>query len=165
MTSFSAPKISIAVILATFLCLAACGDGSSTANPSSVTGNWTVTLYDSNNSPLYVFTTKLNQEIASPSTTSPITGSNLNMTTDSTKTCFTAGSSAEQTGLYTINDNFNGLTTNTVRLNIKGNAENSGAATLDLRGTFTTRGVSGPWTLTTPNADCLKSGVFLMTRI
>lgn len=147
--------------IAILVLLAGCGGGSSTANPNSTTGNWSVTLFNSNNVPVYAFTTKLNQQIATPSSTSPITGSNLNLTTtDPSKTCFNANSSAEQTGVYTVNDTFNGLSVNSVQLTVVG-----APGTISMRGPFTTSSISGPWTLVTTGTGCDVSGTFLMNRI
>ncbi len=148
-----------AALLLSIMLSSSCGGSKSTANPSSVTGNWTVTLYNSNNTGVYVFTTALNQENGSPTISSPITGSNLNLTS-ANKACFDATSSAKQTGVYTVSGNFNGLTATTVQLSIEGSLGNLG-----LLGTFVTNSVSGFWTLSTtgPNT-CETSGTFLMTR-
>lgn len=159
----------IIAVFASLIILTACGGGSSTAAPTNVTGNWSVTLFDLNNAPAYVFTTTLNQQIASPTTTSPITGSNFNLTTGD-KTCFSTISTATQTGVFTVNDVFNGLTTNTVRLRV-GEAGAS-SDSLSTTGTFTTNAISGPWTLGPNTASappipstCAVSGTFLMTRM
>lgn len=153
-------QFAILAILASLVILAACGGSSSTATPTTVTGNWSVTLLDSNNVAAYVFTTTLNQQIASPTTTSPITGSNLKVTTTN-NACFNAASDAQQTGVFTVNAVFNGLTTNTVQLSVAGSP-----GTVSMNGTFTTNAVSGPWTLTNATAPstCAMSGTFLMTR-
>ncbi len=151
------------VMLASIIFLSACGSSPSTATPTSVTGNWSVTLFDSNNATAYAFTTTLNQQIASPTTTSAITGTALNLTaTDPAKACFNASSTAQQTGLFTVNGVFNGLTTNTVALTING-----APGTINLLpAPFTTNAISGPWTLTnTTGTGCVVSGTFLMTRV
>ncbi len=137
---------------------AGCGSGSSTANPNSATGNWKVTLFDSNNNNVYEFTTKLNQQITAPASTSPVTGSDLNLSKKDAA-CFDASSSATQTGVYTVSDNFNGLTATTLQLTIEGSP-----GTMSMRGTFTTTGVSGPWSLTTTGSGCVVNGTFLMIR-
>jgi hypothetical protein len=162
-------QLAIATALVSLIILTACGSGTSTASPTSVTGNWSVTLFDSNNAAAYVFTTTLNQQIASPATTSPITGSNFNLTTGD-KTCFNTISTATQTGVFTVNDVFDGLTTNTARLRVGDAGENSDS--LSMTGTFTTNAISGPWTLGPNTASappipstCVTSGTFLMTRM
>jgi hypothetical protein len=170
MKSFVMTKqLAIFTTFVLLITLAACGSGSSTANPNSVTGNWNVTLFDSNNSPAYVFTTTLNQQIASPSISSPVTGSKLNVTTTTTA-CFDAGSTAQQAGTYTLSDTFNGLSSNTLQLTITSTTGNCGASgappcdVIDMRGTFTTDQISGPWHLTTTGAGCATDGTFLMQR-
>lgn len=148
-----------AFLLCTVFIISSCGSSSSTASPNSVTGNWSVTLYNSSNVASYVFTTTLNQENGTPTISSPITGSKFNLTT-ANKACFDGTNSAKQTGLYTVSGNFNGLTATTVQLSIEGNP-----GTVSLLGTFTTNSVSGSWLLATTGPDsCDKSGTFLMTR-
>jgi hypothetical protein len=149
----------IFAVMVSLIILNACGGGTSTATPTSVTGNWSVQLFDSNNVAAYAFTTTLNQQVASPATSSPITGSNLNLKT-TVNSCFQAASNAAQTGTFTVNGLFNGLTANTVVLNIAGNP-----GTLVLTGTFTTNAVSGGWTLATADTSCAVSGTYLMTRM
>ncbi len=152
-----APAATLA-ILVIFAVLAGCGT-SSTANPNSVTGNWSVTLFNSSNTAVYAFTTKLNQQVASPATSSPVTGSDLNLTAKNAA-CFDASSSSKQDGVYTVSDNFNGLTANTLQLMIDGSP-----GVLSMKGTFTTSGISGPWSLTTTGTGCDLTGTFLATRI
>ena len=152
--------LTIALVLVSTFFIASCGGGKkSTANPNSVTGNWTVTLYNSSNNPTYAFTTTLNQENGSPTISSPVTGSNLAITT-ADKACFDGTSSAKQTGVYTVSGNFNGLTATTLQLSIEGNP-----GTVSMLGTFVTSNVSGSWSLaTTGPGTCNVSGTFLMTR-
>lgn len=154
-------QFAIIAMLASLIMLASCGTSSSSAAPTTVTGNWSVTLFDANNNAAYVFTTTLNQQVASPTTTSPITGSNLNVTT-TTSSCFSAASNATQTGVFTVNAVFNGLTADTVQLTINGTP-----GIVSMNGTFTTNAVSGPWTLTNAGSGCTgaTSGTFLMTRM
>ena len=151
----------VTAIALIIIMLASCGGGS-TANPSTVTGNWTITLYNTSNVASYVITTSLNQQVASPSVSSPVTGSNLALTADpSANGCFAADSSAKQTGVFTVNDNFQGMTINTLQLTIQGST-----GTITLRGPFATTGISGPWQLqtTVPNCTLSSSGTFMMTR-
>lgn len=157
---FSWKQLTKLIVTAMFFSITGCGGGSSTANPNSVTGKWTVTLYNSNNVAAYVFSTTLNQEIVSPTTTSPITGAGFELTTtDPAKACFNATSTAQQTGIYTVNDSFNGLMANTAQLTIQGSP-----GTISLKGSFTTSGISGPWSLVTTGTGCDLSGTFLMVR-
>ncbi len=148
-----------AFLVCTAILVSSCGSSSSTANPNSVTGNWSITLYNSSNVAAYVFTTTLNQANGSPTISSPIAGSNLSLTT-ANKACFDATSSAKQTGLYTVSGNFNGLTATTVQLSVEGNP-----GTLSLLGTMASNSVSGSWSLASTGPEtCDKSGTFLMTR-
>jgi hypothetical protein len=153
----------LAAIALTITMLASCGS-SSTTNPNSVSGNWTVTFYNASNSSnnvSYVMTTTLNQQNPSPSTSSPVTGTNLTVTTNNESGCFAVDSSTTQSGILTVDDNFNGQTINTLQLTIQ-----SSSGTIIMRGPFTTSGISGPWALTlqSPNPGCSTSGTFLMTK-
>ena len=128
-------QFGIVFFLAIALILTACGGGSSSSN--TLTGNWTATLTNTDQTPAFVFTTSLTQ-----SNGSTVTGTNLTFTTSTG--CFT--SAASQTGSFILSGNFNGNMTGTFQLTIT-SATPSGN-TLTLQGTVNNNAAGAP----VPNA-------------
>lgn len=142
------------ILIAAGLMLAGCG--SSSSNNSAVNGNWTATLTDVNGTPVFGFTTTLNQ-----SGSSTVSGTNLSFTTSTP--CF--GSDATETGGFTVSGTLNGVSTGAFTLTIQsGTSTTTGSNTLSMQGTLNNNTITGTWTLTGTSAGCVGSGNFTMTR-
>jgi len=146
-------QFGIATLVAVGLMLVACGGGSSSGS-NTVTGNWTATLTNTDDTPAFVFTTSLTQ-----SNGSTVTGANLTFTTSTG--CFT--SAASQTGSFVLSGNFNSNITGAFQLTIT-SATPSGN-TLTLQGTVNNNAITGTWTLTGLTPGCTGSGNFTLTRM
>ena len=145
-------QFGIVFFLASALILAACGGGSSSSN--TLTGNWTATLTNTDQTPAFVFTTSLTQ-----SNGSTVTGTNLTFTTSTG--CFT--SAASETGSFILSGNFNGNMTGTFQLTIT-SATPSGN-TLTLQGNVNNNAITGTWNLTSLTPGCTGTGNFTFTRM
>jgi hypothetical protein len=145
-------QFGIVFFLAIALILTACGGGSSSSN--TLTGNWTATLTNTDQTPAFVFTTSLTQ-----SNGSTVTGTNLTFTTSTG--CFT--SAASQTGSFILSGNFNGNMTGTFQLTIT-SATPSGN-TLTLQGNVNNNAITGTWTLSGLTPGCTGTGNFTFTRM
>ena len=148
--------LSIAALAALALVLSACGTSNNANNNGSINGNWTATLLDSGNKPVFGFTTSLTQ-----SGSSGLVVANFNFTTSNA--CF--GTGATETGGFTLGGNFNGNLTGSFTLNIQSSKSGSnGSNDLVLNGTVNNGTVSGTWVLAGTGSGCTGSGNFTMVK-
>ena len=146
----------IAALMALALLLSACGTSNNANNNGTINGNWTATLLDTNNKPVFAFTTALTQ-----SGSTGLIVANFNFTT--TNACF--GSGSTETGGFTLGGNFNGNVTGSFTLNIQsGKTGSNGSNNLVLNGTVNNGTVSGTWVLAGTGSGCTGSGNFTMVR-
>jgi hypothetical protein len=147
-------KFAVGVLLSAGLVLAGCGSGNN--NSGNVNGNWTAALTDSNNNPVFAFSTSL---VATGSNGS-LTISNLTFSTNDPSCSITE---ATETGSFMLSGNFNGNVTGKFLFNItSGNGNN---ADLSLTGTANGGAISGTWALVGGTVSCTGSGNFTMTKI
>ena len=97
-------KFAVGVLLSAGLVLAGCGSGNN--NSGNVNGNWTAALTDSNNNPVFAFSTSL---VATGSNGS-LTISNLTFSTNDPSCSITE---ATETGSFVLSGNFNGKVSGT----------------------------------------------------
>jgi hypothetical protein len=151
---FFMKKFAVGVLLSAGLVLAGCGSGNN--NSGNVNGNWTAALTDSNNNPVFAFSTSL---VASNNGSS-LTISNLTFTTNDPSCSITE---ATETGSFMLSGNFNGNVTGKFLFNItSGNGNN---ADLSLTGTANGGTISGTWSLVGGTVSCTGSGNFTMTKV
>src|ERR1700688_512113 len=145
-------QFGIVFFLAIALILTSWGGGSSSSN--TLTGNWTATLTNTDQTPAFTFTTSLTQ-----SNGSTVTGTNLAFTVSTG--CFT--SAASQTGAFVLSGNFNGNITGSFQLTITSATPSDN--TLTLQGTVNNNAITGGWTLAGLTPGCTGEGDFTFTRI
>jgi hypothetical protein len=146
-------RFGILLFLVIGLILTACGGGSSNSS-DTLTGNWTATLINTDQTPAFVFTTSLTQ-----SNGSTVTGTNLAFTVATG--CFT--SAASQTGSFVLSGNFNGNISGSFQLTITSATPSDN--TLTLQGTVNNNAITGGWTLAGLTPGCTGEGDFTFTRI
>jgi hypothetical protein len=148
--------VTLAALMALALLLSACGTSNNASNNGSINGNWTATLLDTNNQPVFGFTTALTQTSGSG-----LVIANFKFTTNTA--CF--GSNPTETGGFTLGGNFTGNVTGSFTLNIQsGTTGSSGSNNLVLQGTVNNNTVSGTWVLAGTGSGCTGSGKFTMTK-
>ena len=147
-------QLGITIVFATTVLLIACGSSKNSAN---VNGNWTATLTNQSNVPVFVFTTTL-----TTNSDNSVTGTNVTFTTNNG--CLANGATA--TGAFSVTGNFNGNVTGGFTLNLQSPANGAtGNNTLSLQGTLTNNTIAGMWTLAGLQSGCSGSGVFTMTKM
>jgi len=139
--------------VAVSLILTACGGGNSNVL-DTLTGNWTATLTNTDQTPAFTFTTSLSQ-----SNGTTLTGTNLTFTVSTG--CFT--SAASQTGSFVLSGNFNGNITGSFQLTITSATPSNN--TLTLQGTVNNNAIIGGWTLAGLTPGCTGAGDFTLTRM
>jgi hypothetical protein len=144
----------IAALMALGLILCACGNTNNSSNNGSINGNWTATLLDMNNKPVFGFTTALTE-----SGSSGLVVANFNFTTNNA--CFGTGST--ESGGFTLGGNFNGNVTGSFTMTIQ-SPKTSSSNTLVLQGTVNNNTVSGTWVLSGTGSGCTGSGNFTMVK-
>jgi hypothetical protein len=141
-----------APVVAICLLLGACGNAPP-AGSDNINGNWTVTLTDQNNSPVFDFTTSFVQ-----SNGMGISVTNLHF--NSASPCFASGETAVASFIF--GGTFNGSVTGRFGLTIQSGTP--GGNTLALQGTVRDHILAGSWTLTGITSGCTGSGTFIATR-
>jgi hypothetical protein len=136
------------------LFLAGCGGGNTGPGGGNINGNWTATLSDSGNSPVFTFTTSFHQGGGTD-----VTVTNFTFTTSSP--CFVSGGT--ETASFVLSGNFNGNVTGTFELSIQ--SDNPSGNTLTLQGTVKNNAISGTWTLSGVTSGCTGNGNFTITRM
>jgi hypothetical protein len=145
----------LVALLALGLLLTACGSSNGSNTNSSINGNWTATLLDTNGKPVFNFTTAL-----ASSGSAGLVISNFKFTTSSP--CF--GASPTESGGFSLGGNFNGNVSGSLTMTIQSGSGASGNNLLSLQGTVHNNTVSGTWTLTGTGAGCTGSGNFSMNK-
>ncbi len=153
---FVRPLIILAIALAAILVLSSCGTSSSSATSSNVTGNWSGALTNTTGQAVFNFTMSLNQ-----AATDTVSATNISFTSGAP--CFQNISG--DSGTFTLNGTFNGLTTNTLQLTVLGSQPGEpDFNTLTLNGSVSASSISGAWALQGPATGCVGNGTFTMTR-
>jgi hypothetical protein len=146
-------KFAVAVLLAAGMALAGCGSGSKSGN---VNGNWTAALTDSNNNPVFAFTTSLSENTSNGS----LTVSNFTFTTSDPNCSITQ---ASETGSFVLSGDFNGNVSG--KFLFTATSGNGNNAALNLTGTVNGGTITGTWVLVGTTSACTGSGDFTMTKI
>jgi hypothetical protein len=146
---------SIGVIALLAATIAAVGCSTSNSNSTSVNGNWSASLTNSQSGQTnYAFTTTLTE-----SNGGGVTVTNFKFT--SAGSCFVDGQTSES-GTFTLSGNFNGNVTGTFGMTI--NSTNSNNATLVLQGGVGPNNtLTGTWVLSGSTA-CSGSGNFTFNK-
>jgi hypothetical protein len=144
----------IALLLVFGLFLFGCGGaGSGPGSSGNINGNWTATLNDTGNAPVFTFTTSFHQGSGSD-----VSVTNFTFTTSSP--CFVSGGT--ETASFMLSGNFNGSITGSFALNIQ-SATPSGN-TLTLEGVIKNGTITGTWMLTGVTSGCTGNGNFTIAR-
>jgi hypothetical protein len=146
-------NFAVALLLVVGLTMAGCGsNNNNSTNPVNVNGNWTATLTDSGNNPVFAFGTSL-----------AVNGDGTlivsNFTFNSPSPCFVFGETA--TGSFTLSGNFSGNVTGSFNLAVQ--SESPAGNMLTLVGTVNGNTITGTWTLA-GTTGCAGNGVFTMTK-
>ena len=143
-------KLAVAMLLVVGLAMVGCGSNSN--NRGNVNGNWTATLMDTNQSPVFSFSTVLVDRGDGTVNVSKFAFS-------SNSSCFVSGTT--ETGTFGLTGNVNGNVNGTFGMTITSGTPS--ANVLTLTGTVNGGAISGTWTLT-GSASCTGSGSFTMTK-
>lgn len=147
-------KFVAAMIVVAGMMLAGCGSGSN-GNGGNVNGNWTAALTDSNNNPVFDFTTSLSENTSNGA----LTVSNFSFTTNDPNCSITQGT---ETGSFVLSGNFSGNVSG--KFLFTATSGNGNNAALNLTGTVNGGSISGSWVLAGTGSGCTGSGTFTMTK-
>ncbi|HEX4423876.1 MAG TPA: hypothetical protein VH079_00655 [Terriglobales bacterium] len=149
-------RLGIVLLVAFGLLLVGCGGNGSGpgSGNGNINGNWTATLMDSGNTPVFTFTTSFRQGNGSD-----VSVTNLTFTTSSP--CFVSGGT--ETAQFMLSGNFSGSVTGSFELTIQ-SATPSGN-TLTLEGTAKNGLITGTWTLSGVTSGCTGNGNFTINRM
>jgi hypothetical protein len=144
-------KLAVAMLLVVGLAMVGCG--SSSKSGGNISGNWTATLTDSSQNPVFNFSTQLTD-------TGNGTVNVTNFSFSSNSSCFVSGET--ETGTFGLTGNFNGNVNGTFGMTITSGSPSGNVLTLN--GTVNGGTISGTWTLT-GSAGCTGTGNFTMTKM
>lgn len=141
------------------LVLLGCGSGYN-RHPANLSGNWNITLLQSNGTTAFAFSTSLTEVGGSV-----LNGSNV--TFNPATSCFS--SQISESGVVQFSSGgygyYSGGGSTAMALTVKGLSSSGGTTTLNLQGTVNPdNSVSGTWNLTGVSASCAGSGSFTMTK-
>lgn len=146
------------ILAAAVLVLAgmALGCGSGNNSSGNVNGNWTAALTDSNNNPVFAFTTSLSENTSNGS----LTVNNFTFTTNDPNCSI---SQASETGSFVLSGNFSGNVSG--KFLFTATSGNGNNAALNLTGTVNGGTITGTWALVGTTSACTGSGNFTMTKV
>ena len=150
---------SVSCVLGLALALVACGN-SYNNHPANLSGNWNITLLQTNGTTAFSFSTSLTEVGGSI-----LNGSNI--TFNPSSSCFASqvtdsGAVQFSSGGYGY---YSGGGTTAMSLTVKGLSSGGATDTLNLQGTVNPdHSVSGTWTLSGVSNSCSGSGSFTMTK-
>lgn len=144
-------KLAVAMLLMMGLAMVGCGSNSN--NGGNINGNWTATLADTSQNPVFNLSMHLTDNGNG-------TVNVANLTFSSNSSCFVSGTT--ETGTFGLTGNFNGNVSGTFGMTITSGSPSGNVLTLT--GTVNGGTVSGKWTLT-GSAECTGSGNFTMTKM
>jgi hypothetical protein len=147
-------RLGIVLLLAFGLFLVGCGGSNSGPGSGNINGNWTATLMDSGNSPVFTFTTSFHQGNGTD-----VSVTNFTFTTSSP--CFVSGGT--ETAEFMLSGNFSGSVTGSFGLNIQSAAPSGN--TLTLQGTAKNGVITGTWMLSGVTSGCTGNGNFTINRM
>lgn len=142
------------------LALVACGNGYNN-KPANLSGNWNITLLQTNGTSAFAFSTSLTEVGGSI-----LNGSNV--TFNPATSCF--ASQISESGAVQFSGGggygyYSGGGTTAMSLTVKGLSSSGVTDTLNMQGTVNPdNSVSGTWTLSGVSASCSGSGSFTMTK-
>ena len=141
------------------LVLLGCGNGYS-QHPANLSGNWNVTLLQTNGTTAFSFSTSLTEVGGSI-----LNGSNV--TFNPATSCFS--SQVSESGAVQFSSGgygyYSGGGSTAMSLTIKGLSNNGATDTLNLQGSVNPdHSVSGTWTISGVSTSCSGSGSFTMTK-
>jgi hypothetical protein len=148
-------RFGVVLFIAFGLFLVGCGgENSGPGSSGNINGNWTATLNDTGNSPVFTFTTSFHQGNGTD-----VSVTNFTFTTSSP--CFVSGGT--ETAEFMLSGNFNGSITGSFDLHIQ-SATPSGN-TLTLEGTVKNGVITGTWMLSGVTSGCTGNGNFTINRM
>jgi hypothetical protein len=149
--SYFMKTLVVTMLLVAGLALTGCGSNHNT--PGNINGNWTASLTDAGNNPVFGFSTSL-----------AVNGDGSLVVTNfqfaSNSSCFV--SEETETGSFILSGNFNGNVTGQFQFTVT--SGNPSGNTLTLNGTVNGNKITGTWQLV-GGINCTDNGNFTITKM
>jgi len=141
----------VAMLMVAGLALTGCGSNNTT--PGNINGNWTASLTDTGNNPVFGFSTAL-----TVNGDGSLAVTNFQFASNSS--CFVSGET--ETGSFILSGNFGGNVTGKFQFTVT--SGNPSGNTLTLNGTVNGGTITGTWQLV-GGVNCTDTGGFTITKM